>query len=164
MICTGTSTVAHDAGVGGQHYHSGYRGVELYFRYAEVYAMYYDELQTGCSNCTEQVQVQYCHGEVGGCPQPLCIRALRNSSIAANRHGMPSECDCPMDATNWASRYRKKCGDSARDESSSGVPGARGVYRTVIPEVPGCTGGSSTEVVLNNLELVECVWVSVGEN
>ncbi|GBP26273.1 hypothetical protein EVAR_16127_1 [Eumeta japonica] len=32
----------------------------------------------------------------------------------------------------------------------------------VIQDVPECTGGSSTEVVLQNLELVECVWAQTG--
>ncbi|GBP89559.1 hypothetical protein EVAR_58219_1 [Eumeta japonica] len=59
---------------------------------------------------------------------PQCIGALRTLCIAADRHGMPAR-DRPMDATRWASRDRELCGDSARAESHSGVPGARGACR-----------------------------------
>ncbi|GBP78978.1 hypothetical protein EVAR_58121_1 [Eumeta japonica] len=31
----------------------------------------------------------------------------------------------------------------------------------IIPDVPGCAGGSSAEVVLQNLKLTECLWVGV---
>ncbi|GBP62188.1 hypothetical protein EVAR_42505_1 [Eumeta japonica] len=69
-----------------------------------------------------------------------------------------------------AHRHRKSRRDSARAESLSGVPGERGdstgwvPMKDVIPDVPGCVGGSSAEIVLQNLELVECVWVGVGED
>ncbi|GBP91458.1 hypothetical protein EVAR_62884_1 [Eumeta japonica] len=55
--------------------------------------------------------------------------ALRTSSIAADQHGMPSARNCSMDATKWASRHRKSCGDSARVECLIGVPGAREAHR-----------------------------------
>ncbi|GBP91459.1 hypothetical protein EVAR_62885_1 [Eumeta japonica] len=36
--------------------------------------------------------------------------------------------------------------------------------KNVIPDEPGCAEVSSEEVVLQNLELMECVWVGVGED
>ncbi|GBP46220.1 hypothetical protein EVAR_82219_1 [Eumeta japonica] len=60
---------------------------------------------------------------------PQYIGALRTSSIAADRHEMPSARDCPMDATRWASRHRTSREDSARVESPSEVPGAQGAHR-----------------------------------
>ncbi|GBP95560.1 hypothetical protein EVAR_67766_1 [Eumeta japonica] len=51
----------------------------------------------------------------------LLNRSLRTSSVAADRHGMPSARDCPMDAARWASRHRKSRGDFAQVESLSGV-------------------------------------------
>ncbi|GBP07508.1 hypothetical protein EVAR_4853_1 [Eumeta japonica] len=55
--------------------------------------------------------------------------ALRTSSIAAHRHGMPSARDDPMDATRWAYRPRNSRGDSAQAESPGGLPEARGSHR-----------------------------------
>ncbi|GBP36283.1 Modular serine protease [Eumeta japonica] len=100
--------------------------------------------------------------------------ALRTSSVAADRHGMPLVHDCPMDTKGGASRYRKSRGDFARAESPSGVPGVRGVHRLgdrVLDLYEGChsgrtrvAGGSFAEVILQNLELKECVWVGEGED
>ncbi|GBP68466.1 hypothetical protein EVAR_52627_1 [Eumeta japonica] len=56
-------------------------------------------------------------------------RALRTSSIAVERHGIPLALDCPVDATKWASRHRTSRRDSARAESPSGVLKARGAHR-----------------------------------
>ncbi|GBP41434.1 hypothetical protein EVAR_36190_1 [Eumeta japonica] len=106
---------------------------------------------------------------------------LRTSSIAVDQHGMPPACEYPMDTLSLSTSEVSSSGGSERTFRGLCMKWSRGgapydrtdcnngfrkfeiLMKYVIPDVPGCARSSSAEVVLQNFELVEYVWVCMGE-